>query len=205
MKKSNRALPIILVCAGLILAAVIFWDTTLNHLLKPAALAAWLALRSTILRLDQGIIWWAVVALCAVILLLRLSKPAHQPAAEKSETADYFTRRLAYWRSHFLGRPHDPFNRDRLASKLRVMIVTLYAAGKRVAVTFELTDAFREGKIRLPENIHAFLFSPPPPRGFPHSLYRFWDRVSGREEREYRQRLDECLAYIHHQLEHCHE
>ena len=80
------------------------------------------------------------------------------------------------------------------------MMVYLYAARKRIPVDYHLFDAFKKKEIKIPENIHNFLYTENKKK-FIIDIFKIYNRISGRESGEYYRKLEEYLLFLENFME----
>jgi hypothetical protein len=125
------------------------------------ALALWIFLRLTILRLDQGLIWTIAVSLIFMIFVIRHAHFSLPPALPEVRRLDSSVRSLELWRLRISTSSSLPSDTKETRRELAQILVSIYASRKRIAVDYRILEAFRDRTIALPAAIHAFLFPEP--------------------------------------------
>ena len=194
---------------------LLFWPFILNEIIIPTSLAAWVLVRIFVLSVDQEYYWVAIVFIAAVFLYLRLLPPPHPTIqSEDFQHSNAAMRTLDYWRSLFNLTDQRVQDDQVLKKELAHLLLSFYATKQRTSADFRLYDALQQGKIPLPEQIHAFLFPEEPQpagslianiRGLVQSIRntpRKWiRRWTGQETAERYRMIDEILCFMETSLE----
>jgi hypothetical protein len=191
------ALAALLALAGLFLGPFLY-----SAFIKPFALGAWYLLRVTALSLDQADLWAFLVLGLVIFLLLRLVSSSRQKPGEEApfEMPNSALNDLECWRYMFSETPRDDREFVLVQRSLARLLVSVHAAKTRGEGGFELFDAFKQGRVPLPENIRSLVFGAG--RRMPKGRFAAWLwRVSGRDALEYRRSLEDCLKFLETQLE----
>ncbi len=200
----------------ILFAGLLFWPFILNEIITPTALAVWVLLRIFVLSVDQAYYWMAIVFIAAIFLYLRLLPPSHPTIqSEDSQHLNETMRTLDYWRSLFNLIDQRVQDDEMLKKELARLLLSLYATKQRTLADFRLYDALQQGKIPLPEQMHAFLFPEEPQpagrslianirrlvqsiRNTPRKWIRRW---TGQEAAERYRMVDEILCFMETSLE----
>lgn len=211
MNTPKRAVISFLVAAIVLFIGLLFWPFIANNIIKPVALVIWFLLRILVLSIHQKYFWYAVIFATLVFLFRFL--PHEQPNTEADgylETNSTLIN-IGYWRGLFVYNGQYVRDEKTLKRELLYLLASLYASKQTVSNDFVLHDALQQGKIPLPENIHAFLFSQEPPvsdgplkkffqsiRQTPQKWIRRW---SGQEKAEHFRMIEEVLNFMETSLE----
>jgi hypothetical protein len=211
MKTSQRLAVWGLAAATVLLVGLLFWPFILEGIIKPAALVAWILLRTLVLSVDQEYFWFILIFVAGFFLFRVLS---HARETEQPEVFPEMSATLAnieYWRVRFAGSPHNPWDEKTLKKDLLYLLVSFYAANQNTSVHFEIYQDLELGVIPLPRPIHEFLFSQGPrkpdhsPAGWLRSARetpRKWiRRWTGQEKAEQYRRIAEVLSFMENSLE----
>ena len=210
-----------LVIGGFFLLVILFvglllWPFILNEIIMPTSLAVWVLLRIFVLSIDQEYYWAAIILIISILLYLRLLPPPHPTIhSEDSQHLNETMRPLDYWRSLFNLTDQRVQDDEMLKKELARLLLSLCATKRHALADFRLYDALQQGKIPLPEQIHAFLFPEEPQpvgrslianirrlaqsiRNTPRKWLRRW---TGRETAERYRMIDEALCFMETSLE----
>jgi hypothetical protein len=195
---------------------LLFWPFILNEIITPTSLAVWVLLRIFVLSVDQKYYWMAIIFITSLFLYLRLLPPS-PPAiqSEDSRHSNATMRILDYWRSLFNLIDVHVQDDEILKKELVRLLLSFYATKQHTLADFRLHKALQEGKIPLPEQIHAFLFPEEPQpagrsfilkirelvqslRNTPRKWIRRW---TGQETAEHYRMVDEILCFLETSLE----
>jgi|GEM_PF-2775590 len=205
---NSKSLTLIMaVIACIVLIAVIFAGVMVENILNPAAHEVWILLRNSLLLIDQIIIWWVVVAAGIVILLIQLFVLAQKKGEdiEQIEVTNLYLVQVSNWKSNIPPNAHQKIHQNRLKPVLIKFLVSLYAARKRLPYNYILTEAFKNKRINLPEEIYNFLFSAEQAQTPKDILRNLLREISGPNARKYRADLISCIKYIESDLENSNE
>jgi Ca2+/Na+ antiporter len=200
----------------ILFVGLLFWPFILNEIIMPTSLAVWVLLRIFVLSIDQAYYWVAIIFIAALFLFLRLLPPPHPTIeSEDSQHSNATMRTLDYWRSLFNLIDQRVQDDEMLKKELARLLLSLYATKQRTLADFRLYDALQQGKIPLPEQMHAFLFPEEPQpverslitnirrlvqsiRNTPRKWIRRW---TGQETAERYRMIDEILCFMETSLE----
>jgi hypothetical protein len=195
---------------------LLFWPFILNEIITPTSLAVWVLLRIFVFSIDQEIYWMAVIFITSVFLYLRLRPPSHPTIqSEDSQHSNATMRTLDYWRSLFNLVDVHVQDDETLKKELARLLLSHYAAKQHTSADFRLYEALKQGKIPLPEQMHAFLFPEERQpagrsliihvkrlvqsiRNTPRKWIRRW---TGQETAERYRMIDEILCFLETSLE----
>jgi hypothetical protein len=139
--------------------------------------------------------------------------PREQPSSRTDTSLEPNTtlNTIGYWRGLFIYDGQSIEDETSLIRELRYLLTTLYASKQGTLNNFGIQDALQQGRIPLPENIHAFLFHQEPQvtggplKKFAHSIRRTlrkWIRQwTGKEKTEHTQMIEEVLRFMETSLE----
>jgi hypothetical protein len=200
----------------ILFVGLLFWPFILNEIIKPTSLAVWVLLRIFVLSVDQEYYWVAIIFITSIFLYLRLLPPSHPTMqSEDFQHSNATMRTLDYWRSLFNLIDQRVQDDEMLKKELARLLLSLYATKQRTLADFRLYDALQQGKIPLPEQMHAFLFPEEPQpagrsliantrrlvqsiRNTPRKWIRRW---TGQEAAERYRMVDEILCFMETSLE----
>jgi hypothetical protein len=200
----------------ILFVGLLFWPFILNEIIMPTSLAVWVLLRIFVLSVDQEYYWVAIIFITSIFLYLRLLPPSHSTIqSEDSQHLNETMRTLDYWRSLFDLIDQRVQDDKMLKKELAHLLLSLYATKQHTLADFRLYDALQQGKIPLPEQMHAFLFSEEPQpagrsliinirklvqsiRNTPRKWIRRW---RGQETAERHRMIDEILCFVETSLE----
>jgi hypothetical protein len=213
----SRALVIgVFLLLTILLVGLLFWPFILNEIITPTSQVVWVLLRIFVLSIDQKYYWGAIILIIAIFLYLRLLPPPHPTIqSEDSQHLNETMRTLDYWRSLFNLIDQRVQDDEMLKKELARLLLSYYATKQHTLADFRLYDALQQGKIPLPEQMHAFLF-PEEPQPVGRSLIihtrklvqsikntpRKWiRRWTGQETAERHRMIDEILCFMETSLE----
>jgi hypothetical protein len=200
----------------ILFVGLLFWPFILNEIIMPTSLAVWVLLRIFVLSVDQEYYWVAIIFITSIFLYLRLLPPPHPTIqSEDSQHMNETMRTLDYWRSLFNLIDQHVQDDKMLKKELGHLLLSLYATKQHTLADFRLYNALQRGKIPLPEQMHAFLFSEEPQpagrsliinirklvqsiRNTPRKWIRRW---RGQETAERHRMIDEILCFVETSLE----
>jgi hypothetical protein len=200
----------------ILFVGLLFWPFILNEIIKPTSLAVWVLLRIFVLSVDQEYYWVAIIFITSIFLYLRLLPPSHSTMqSEDFQHSNATMRTLDYWRGLFNLIDQRVQDDKMLKRELARLLLSHYATKQHTLANFRLYDALQQGKIPLPEQIHAFLFpeeSQPVGHSFvmhirelvqsirnaPRKWIRRW---TGQETAERYRMIDEILCLMETSLE----
>lgn len=211
MNISRRVVVSLLIAAIVLFLGMLFWPFILTNIIQPTALVLWLLLRILVLGIHQKYFWFVLIFV-AFIVLFRLL-PQEQPTIQSDRSMETNTTmvNIGYWRGLFTYNGQDIRDENTLKRELMHLLASLYASKQRMPNNFVIYDALLQGKIPLPGNIHAFLFSQEPAessgsikkffqsiRKTPRKWMRQW---TGQEKAEHFQTIVEVLEFLETSLE----
>lgn len=211
MKISRRLVLLILIAAMALFLGLVFWPLIVTNILQPISMVVWLLLRILVLSIHQKYFWYGIV-FAALLVLLRFL-PREQPSSRVDTSLEPNTtlNTIGYWRGLFIYDGQSIEDETSLIRELRYLLTTLYASKQGTLNNFGIQDALQQGRIPLPENIHAFLFHQEPQgiggplKKFAHSIRRTlrkWIRQwTGKEKTEHTQMIEEVLRFMETSLE----
>jgi hypothetical protein len=200
----------------ILFVGLLFWPLILNEIITPTSLAVWVLLRIFVLSIDQKRYWMAIIFITSIFLYLRLLPPPHPTIqSEDSQHLNETMRTLDYWRSLFSLIDQRAQDDKMLKRELARLLLSHYATKQHTLANFRLYDALQQGKIPLPEQMHAFLFPEEPQpvgrslitnirrlvqsiRNTPRKWIRRW---TGQETAERYRMIDEILCFMETSLE----
>jgi hypothetical protein len=163
------------------------------------------------LSIHQKYFWYAAI-LAAIIVLYRLLPRARMDVDPdtSAETNSTMTN-IAYWRGQFIYNGETVREQKNLKRELTYLLASLYASKQSTSNDYRIHDALQQGKIPLPQNIHAILFAQEPSlsggplRRFIGSIRRTATKRirqwTGQEEAEHYKMIDELLTFMETSLE----
>ena len=207
--RRRRAVQVLLAGAALALS-VLAWPWLYAGVVQPAALVAWLLLRTLVLSVHQAVYWTAVAAAVPVLLFLLIQRragPGHldripEPAGRPHPVEGW---RVLIEQAAAGEAPAPIFGWSGFVH----LTVALRAQERRVAPDYRLHDALRAGQSPLPPEVQAFLFpgARPQPGGW-SLLRRIGDgarralrRLSGRERADRLRSISQLLSFLEASLE----
>ncbi len=209
MRLSPR-LSISLLLLGLLLClGILFRSYLLEYLVQPVAIlfmVLWRVIRSV----HQGV-YWGLLSFSALtyasyqLFFRRLKKPPAHEEPRPSGT-NVTLENVRYWRTMILVTQDEIDKPNILKRELREMLASVLANKQPGSSTVEMYNALKQHKIRLPENIYAFLFSegsPVPRRTIVQILRVLWQaplrwvgRGKSREVADYHRSIEQVIAYM---------
>ena len=211
MNTSKRVVISFLLAAIFLFLGMLFWPFIVNNILKPTALVLWLLIRILVLGIHQKYFWYAVIFV-AFIFMFRLL-PKGQPDIQADAYLETNTTliNIGYWRVLFTYNDQNVRDENTLKRELMHLLASLYASKQSISNNFGIYDDLQQGKIPLPENIHAFLFSQEssekdgPLKKFFKSIrkasQKWIQQWTGQEKAEHFQMIDEVLNFVETSLE----
>jgi hypothetical protein len=143
--------------------------------------------------INQEELWAYVLLALGVLLIVRVivSLPRARAETEGPEP-NSAQGELEYWRYMFAEAPIDARERSLVGRELAKLLLQAYSSKDRAASDAEIYEAFRTGRIAMPEAVHALLFG------------RDEEEIPRRARRrrhEYRKSVEEYLDFIESNLE----
>jgi hypothetical protein len=209
---SRRLAILVFSILAILFVGLLFWPFILNDIITPVSQVAWVLLRIFVLSIPQQYYWIAIVAIAAFLLYRRLALPLDSTVqSQDSGESNATMRNLSHWRSLFTLVDRQLREDEPLKRNLRRLLVALYATKQHTSADFRLDEALQQGKIPIPEQIHAVLFPEEPQqagysfnklvqfvRNAPRKWIRHW---TGQETAEDYRMLDEILCFMETSLE----
>lgn len=207
----RRVVMSILIAAIVLFLGMLFWPFIVNNIIQPTAMVVWLLLRILVLSLHQKYFWYALIIVSFIFLFRFLPYEQSNIQSNAYLEANTTMMNIEYWRSLFIYEGRSVRDEETLKRELTYMLTSLYASNQSTSNNFGIHDALQRGRIPLPGNIYAFLFSQEPPvsggvlkqffqsiRKTPQKRIRQW---TGREKAEHFQMIAEVLNFMETSLE----
>ena len=211
MKPAARLSLLALAIGLCLLIAILFLSDLFAYFIRPAAVVLWM-LWQILLSIDQHVLWGLLVFSCvsyAVYRILRI--PADSARQAPPPHAGSTLDRVRYWRTSIQYTADEIDAPNILKRDLAQLLVSLHAASQPEASRPDIYKALRQGRIALPEHIHAFLFPVEPDttqRSAGQVLQNIWQtpdrwtrRWTGRDAAVYHRSIEEVLTLIESALE----
>ena len=211
MKLALRLSLLSLATGLLVLTAILFRPYLAAYFVQPAAVVLWM-LWQILLSVDQRVLWGILVFLSTSyaiypVLRIRSSSVGQSLPAETGPTLD----RTSYWRTSILYTTDAIEAPNVLKRDLAQLLVSMYSTRRPETPRLETYQALRQGRIPLPDPVHAFLFPAEPStekRSAAQLLQIIWQtpdrwarRWTGQEVAEYHRSIEEVLTLIEAALE----
>jgi hypothetical protein len=214
MSLSRRSALVVLMLGVALLMGFFLRGLLLELVVKPVALVVWLFVR-TVESVDQRIYWWILIAAAALYSVVRLARGITEAPVAPPQESNITLDQIHQWRALIplsaeeLGRP------GILKHNLGKILAAIFTSRQPEAVHWEVDEALRTRRIRLPDGVYAFLFPTGPPEG-ESSLRRNWRalrgapgrwirRLTGRDEAEYYRSVEQVLAFMEYSMEKKHD
>ena len=211
MNISRRVVVSLLITAIVLFLGMLFWPFLRTNIIQPTALVLWFLLRILVLGIHQKYFWSAVIFVAFLVLFRLLpQEPSTIQSDAYLETNTTMTN-IGYWRGLFTYSGQTVRDENTLKRELMHLLASMYASKQRTPNNFGVYDALQDGRIPLPENIHAFLFAQEPAesggpiktffrsiRKTPRNWIRQW---TGQEKAEHFQMINEVLDFMETSLE----
>lgn len=211
MNTSKRVVILFLSAAIVLFLGMLFWPFIVNNIIQPTTLVLWLLLRILVLSIHQKYFWYALIFIAFIVLFRLLPQEQTKIQSDRYLETNTTMVNIGYWRVLFTYNDQNIQNEKTIKRELLYLLTSLYASKQSTANNFGIHDALQQGKIPLPENIHAFLFPQEPPvsdgplkkffqsiRKTPRKWIRQW---TGQEKAEHYQMIDEVLDFMETSLE----
>ncbi|MBN1266908.1 MAG: hypothetical protein JXA25_15540 [Anaerolineales bacterium] len=211
MKLSRRWIIILTASPVVLVTVIIFRAIILNNKIKPAALVIWILLRTFILSIDPQYFWIAAI-IAAGIILIRLLP--HELATIQSESyiaANATIRNIELWRNQFAFDKQGMHGVNAAKQNLQHLLVSFYALKLNISNQYHVFRALEQGDIPIPEDIHAYLFTPElgkPGKTLAEKFHTIREVVqkrirlwTGQEKARHYHMINEIINFMESQLE----
>ncbi len=212
MVKTPRRIAWLLVIVGVgLFLAVLFRTFIYTNFIMPIALLLWLLWR-VVLSVHQALYWGLLILAAACLAVYRL---AHVVAAPEEvlllPPVDTMSQSISYWQTSIGSINTDAVAPFTLKRSLVRLLVNIYASRSPDAKAFDLFEALRLRQTPLPARVYTFLFPDEVAqtkaswKGRLEHLVerpgRWIRRVTGREQADYYQTLEETLTLMEELME----
>ncbi len=210
--RTPRRIAWLLVVVGVgLFLAVLFRGFLFTNFVRPIALLLWLLWRF-LLSVHQALYWGLLILAAVCLAVYRLAQVV--AAAEEvllTPAVDTMSQSINYWQTSIGSTSSDGVSPFTLKRGLVRLLVNIHAARNPDAKAFELFEALRLRQTPLPARVYAFLFPDEVAKtkaswkGRLEQLMerpgRWIRRVTGREQAEYYQTLEETLTLMEELME----
>jgi hypothetical protein len=212
MKLSRGTFALVISLGALFLIGVLFEPFVVDKILVPIAAAIWLLLRIFVFSVDQKYYWFVLLVVGFPFVLCRainlLSYRLRSTRMDRSPDASVALMSAEVWRNSIALAAGGKEARTALKHELGRVLVSLYTFRRSGSAYFEVYEPLRQGKIPLPEGVHAFIFA----KGSSVRKLNRWQSIrlaaqnwfrkwTGREAAECHLAVDEVLDFMEASLE----
>lgn len=203
MNKISRFALFVFILGMILFLGLLFSGWVVPNIVQPVAETIWLFLRVFILSVGQ-VYYWTLLSIAVVIwAIYRLTRRKSPVLPEEITVGNEAIRNLQKWQEATKLSKHDGTGQTIVREKLFRLLISHYAAMQQSPNQLEIRQGIEECRLPLPNSVYNFLFPSQDKRPIKLSLgalyqaiHLWYCRISGQEEAEFNQMIDELTDFI---------